>query len=81
MNYCHQGGVQNNHILYLDNGETDDCNALPEIKNSSYYDVDNFNTLVNNSVNRFASGIFSINIQSIRVKFQELEAALTSVLS
>ena len=71
----YQGGLQNNcinHILHLNNGETDDSSALPVIANSSYYDIENFNSLVNNSVNRF--GIFSTNIQSINAKFQELEA-------
>ena len=71
----YQGGLQNNclnHILHLNNGETDDSSALLVIPNSSYYDIENFNSLVNNSVNCF--GIFSINIQSINAKFQELEA-------
>ena len=71
----YQGGLQNNclnQILHINNGETDDSNALPVIPNSSYYDIENFNSLVNNSVNRF--GIFGTNIQSINAKFQELEA-------
>ena len=71
----YQGGLQNNclnHLLHLNNGETDDSNALPVIPNSTYYDIENFNSLVKNSVNRF--GIFSTNIQSINAKFQELEA-------
>ena len=45
---------------------------MPVIPNSSYYDIENFNSLVNNSVNRF--GIFSTNIQSTNAKFQELDA-------
>ena len=71
----YQGGLQNsclNHILHINNGETDDSSALPVIPNSSYYDIENLNSMVNNSVNRF--GIFSTNIQSINAKFQELEA-------
>ena len=78
----YQGGLQNNclnHILHLNNGETDDSNALQVIPNSSYYDIENFNSLVNNSVNRF--GIFSTNIQSINAKFQELEAVVEELHS
>ena len=45
---------------------------MPVIKILHNYDIDHFNSLVNNSVNRF--GIFSTIIQSINSKFQELEA-------
>ena len=68
-----------NHILHLNNGKTYDSNTLPVIPNSSYYDIENFNSLVNNSVNRF--GIFSTNIQSISAKFQELEAFVVELHS
>ena len=52
---------------------------MPVIPTSSYYDIDNFNSLVSNSVNRF--GIFSTNIQSISANFQELEAFVVELQS
>ena len=78
----YQRDLQNNclnHVLHLNNGEKDDSSALPVIPNSSYYDIDNFNSLVSNSVNRF--GIFSTNIQSISAKFQELEVFVVELQS
>ena len=65
--------------MHINNDETDDSNALQVIQNSSYYDIDNFNSLVSNSVNHF--GTFSTNIQPISATFQELEALFVELHS
>ena len=57
------GGVHNNclnNILHSTNDETNESDSLPIMKTSSYYDTDDFKSLVNTKINSF--GILSTNI-------------------
>ena len=60
-----------NHILQLDNEDTDD-NAIYShmMKTSSFYDTGDFNNFVENNNNKFT--ILSINIESVHAKFDDL---------
>ena len=67
------GSVHNNclnNILHSTNYETNESDSFPIMKTSSYYDTDDFKSLVNTKINSF--GILSTNIQSINAKFNEL---------
>ena len=60
-----------NHILQLDNEDTDD-NAIYShmMKISSFYDTGDFNNFVENNNNKFT--ILSTNIESVHAKFDDL---------
>ena len=60
-----------NHILQLDNEDTDD-NAIYShmMKTSSLYDTGDFNNFVENNNNKFT--ILSTNIESVHAKFDDL---------
>ena len=69
------GGVHKNclnNILHSTNDETNESDSLPIMKTSSYYDNDNFKSLVNTKITSF--GIFSTNIPSHNAKCNELVA-------
>ena len=79
----HLGGVASNsltHILQLNN--TDSIDAFPPqiIPTSSYYDYENFISLIK-STNSSNFCAFSSNIQSINAKFTELQAFIVDLES
>ena len=74
------GGGQNNPSNVLGTNENNDKNNEPQvIRCSSYYDIDKFTNLANSNTNSFS--ILSSNIQSINVKFNELELFLEDLRS
>ena len=70
----YSGGILNNcltNILHINENETD-INEQQIIRRSSYYDFDQFSKLAKENKNSFS--ILSTNIQSVNVKFSELQA-------
>ena len=75
----YSGGILNNcltNILYINENETD-INEQQIIRRSSYYDFDQFSKLAKENKNSFS--ILSTSIQSVNVKFSELEAFIEEV--
>ena len=70
------GGIQNNDLNnILETNEFDSNDELQTTRRSSYYDLDNFDTLTRKTNKCFS--ILSTNIQSLNSKFSELEAQET----
>ena len=70
----HSGGMEKNclkNILDQNINTHDENNICQLIRHSSYYDIDQFSSLVGTYKNELT--IFSSNIQSINAKFNELE--------
>ena len=66
------GGYQNNSLrAYLHLDDNDDINELSAIKHSSYYDIDQFKSLLQDNVNSFS--ILSSNIESINSKITDIQ--------
>ena len=51
------------NILHSTNDETNESDSLPIMKTSSYYDTNNFKSLVNTKINSF--GIFITSYQPL----------------
>ena len=70
----HYGGIHTNclnKVLHHSDDENFDNDSLQIMKTSSYYDTDNFKSLLNTKTNNF--GILSTNIQSVNAKLNEIE--------
>ena len=63
--------VANKKVLHHSDDENFDNDSLPIMKTSSYYDTNNFKSLINTKTNNF--GVLSTNIQSINATLKEIE--------
>ena len=61
----------NSLVHLLDSNDTDDNNEVPIAKHSAYYGENDFSSML---ANKAGLTILSGNIQSIKAKFDELEA-------
>ena len=70
----HYGGIHKNcltKVLHHSDDEYFDNDSLPIMKTSSYYDTNNFKSLINTQTNNF--GVLSTTFQSINAKLNEIE--------
>ena len=67
----HYGVIHKNKVLHHSDDANFDNDSLSIMKTSSYYDTNNFRSLINTKTNNF--GILSINLQSINAKLNEIE--------
>ena len=63
-------------VHLLDSNDTDDNNEVPIVKHSAYYGENDFSSML---ANKTGLTILSGNIQSIKAKFDELEAFINRV--
>ena len=66
----------NSLVHLLDSNDTDDNNEVPIVKHSAYYGENDFSSML---ANKAGITILSRNIQSIKAKFDELEAFINRV--
>ena len=66
----------NSLVHLLDSNDTDDNNEVPIVKHSAYYGENDFSSML---ANKAGLTILSGNIQSIKAKFDELEAFINRV--
>ena len=66
----------NSLVHLLDSNDTDDNNEVPIVKHSAYYGENDFPSML---ANKAGLTILSGNIQSIKAKFDELEAFINRV--
>ena len=66
----------NSLVHLLDSNDTDDSNEVPIVKHSAYYGENDFSSML---ANKAGLTILSGNIQSIKAKFDELEAFINRV--
>ena len=66
----------NSLVHLLDSNDTDDNNEVPIVKHSAYYGENDFSSML---ANKAGLTILSGNIQSMKAKFDELEAFINRV--
>ena len=66
----------NSLVHLLDSNDTDDNNEVPIVKHSAYYGENDFSSML---ANKAGLTILSGNIQSIKAKFDELDAFINRV--